>query len=569
MKLKSIFIVILLLVSLTFGLSANDYRIVLGSFTGEKNPGQFVTMLEKAGIKAITENTLINGRRFTRVMVAEKYPTYQAATDALGLLKNQHWYRTAGPKDIWIRPPQLATIKVAAEALPKELDAVEGSFGSLQAKTEEAQAFSAVNSAIPLNAENPIAVLVGEYRSRPNAEEASKALEAKKHQPYILKTFQESEGILFDVMTGAFKTTEEAQGLLDTLQKDGIPAAELTSWSEKEACSKAFDELPAADRVEFLPPTPAWDTIPKDILGMLSTCPLPEGMGLKSLVLVNQQDNPYSLGHEYAPSFFLDHINPSAGWSMRLSLEDLLSKEQVSLETFIGTKDAEKYFNQHVQDTISNGASQAWLNKKITGLGTQLSDDSELWYGWDETKKQGWKLSGAGSVVQHILAGKGENRLLTSESLVKTLAILPTGTDAQLWSFMFSILSSTYAEERGNAQWAKLLVGNWSSTAFIKTNTEPLSIGAFDLNYTTTASRIHQMFMSANTSSTGDTLHRESRKWNVKDAKGWYLGPYSNRGNELSFAQGSFIICINTEVDALKEPEELQEWAERLPIWDD
>lgn len=398
--------------------------------------------------------------------------------------------------------------------------------------------------------------------------------ELNEHDPFLLRAYEPAVGITLDLLAGAFEKEQEARELASHLETEGLGRPETVSWVDVEAAAAAYDALSVIERTEFLPPDPAWDAIPAELGPLLQTDLIPPGYRVSELVIMNQAD---PATYPRSPSFSLSLPHTSAGWSIRVVLEQLLGTDTVHLEGFV-FHEHDGAFSWPAEEDISFPADateeRSWqqTGRRLLGQFVRTDHGDAWWYGVDQKHRHAWAVWGAHAGVESLIAGEGIGSLLSSDTIVKTLALLPESEDATLWAYRFSIVEEEYARSRNYADWARKMVGHWLGTTVISTMSDPIMISAFDLVLAREAEENHRLFAEQweNRVRLGLDM-RGSELLYVAKQPAVYVHRTTSRYDEfeLSFAQGSFIIALGAQHEGTHNRDSMEEWAKRLRIWDD
>jgi len=86
----------------TAALSAQEYRVCLGSFLKPENAITLIEKTAKTGNKAVSELARVQGKVFTRVLLDETFATKEAALKKIESLKKNPLFAGKAGKDLWI-----------------------------------------------------------------------------------------------------------------------------------------------------------------------------------------------------------------------------------------------------------------------------------------------------------------------------------------------------------------------------------------------------------------------------------------------------------------------------------
>lgn len=108
----------------TAAISAQEYRICLGSFIKPENAITLIEKTAQTGNKAVSELARVQGKVFTRVLLGETFVTKEAALKKIESLRKTTLFAGKAGKDLWILaspgiPPASPTVKAPpAKAVP-------------------------------------------------------------------------------------------------------------------------------------------------------------------------------------------------------------------------------------------------------------------------------------------------------------------------------------------------------------------------------------------------------------------------------------------------------------------
>lgn len=200
----------------TVAISAQEYRICLGSFIKPENAITLIEKTAQTGNKAVSELARVQGKVFTRVLLGETFVTKEAALKKIESLRKTTLFAGKAGKDLWILaspgiPPTSPTVKAPpAKAVPPAPDAPTAST-TPAASPSPAAAESAESE--PVAPAAPI-------------EPTASADSAVPEKPVA----QTTEG--FGLVTGFVLDATSGKGLADVRITDDTASAETLSGSD-------------------------------------------------------------------------------------------------------------------------------------------------------------------------------------------------------------------------------------------------------------------------------------------------------------------------------------------------
>jgi len=200
----------------TAAISAQEYRICLGSFIKPENAITLIEKTAQTGNKAVSELARVQGKVFTRVLLGETFVTKEAALKKIESLRKTTLFAGKAGKDLWILaspgiPPASPTVKAPpANAVPPAPDAPTAS---------TTPAASPSPAAVESAESEPVAP------AAPTAS-ADSADSAVPEKPVA----QTTEG--FGLVTGFVLDATSGKGLADVRITDDTASAETLSGSD-------------------------------------------------------------------------------------------------------------------------------------------------------------------------------------------------------------------------------------------------------------------------------------------------------------------------------------------------
>lgn len=552
----------------------NDYRVVVGSFLSEQNAEELIRMLSEIGYDAETSTAEVSGRTFHRVYLAERHITLDEARLTLSHINRNPAIHSRLGTDFWILNLSSTEARRSDSRRAGHTEPLPASAPDTETRRDAAEAFgSETNEDIPIGPETPHSVRVASYRSRPDAERALREPALQDIDPFLLRTYEPQDGMRLNLMVGAFERDTRANSLVERLDEQGVGDPELVAWDQVEEAASAYDELSVEERTEYIPPEPAWGTIPPEVRSMLESDIIPRGYRVREITIVNQ-DDPATLPD--SPFFELYAPHPAAGWSVEVSLEPLLGGDLLSIQGFTYRDSIQSDWPSGDDLPIDEDALEArnWNRSDSIVPGFFGStEDSTLWHGIDGGKAHAWFIgSEDAEALERLLDGERLRPLVNSETIVKTLSLLPQERDVSLWAYQFDRVGEDYVTQKNNAAWARAMQGNWRATTVVETAEEPFFVSAFEVNLRREARRVYDMFLDSHETRlerVSDSVEDRILEVNGKTAVYVHEGAGRREFAELSFQQGSFVMALNARLEGNFDLESLVSWAQRLRIWED
>ncbi|TVQ26139.1 MAG: SPOR domain-containing protein [Spirochaetaceae bacterium] len=569
---SAFFAVFLVLLSSTIAHAEPDYRVVLGSFLVTHNARGLIDALAVRGYEAETTHAAVHGRAFHRVYLTESFPSAAAGRAMIRQLEQDSSVYPQLCTDFWVldmapdaplpSPTVDARPEVAATAIERREVAAE--FGERS------------NVDIPFGEDTPYAVRVDRFRVRSDATSALNSPALQEFDTYLLRAYERGTGIHLDLMIGAFEQPEMADEVLDTLVRRRIGDPQRIEWDSVAASARAYDELPVAARTEFLPPDPAWNIVPLPVQDFLSLDLVPVGYRVSELI-ISDISNPASYPRSPAVEAMLSQAH--AGWSMQVMQESVIEARNVFVQGIAMNEpftysDLEAARRECALQDLPDTAIGEGNWRRIDGavVEGELFGDEEfhVWTGLEIEPNRVWILGGDPVSLENLLSGERLRPVLRSDTIIKTLSLLPDEHDAQLWAYHFHVVGEDYVESKGYAEWAVAMEGHWQADIVVDTTTEPFWVGAFDLTQEFEAERVHAIFRDGHERRISSAAAAtEDRIFTIRDQAAVYLhGTALRNQSELSFQAGSFIIALNALQQDGYTLESMVEWADRLRVWD-
>lgn len=203
----------------TAAISAQEYRICLGSFIKPENAITLIEKTAQTGNKAVSELARVQGKVFTRVLLGETFVTKEAALKKIESLRKTTLFAGKAGKDLWILaspgiPPASPTVKAPpAKAVPPAPDAPTASTTPAASPSPAAAESAESEPVAPAAPIEPTA----------SADSADSAVPEKP-------VAQTTEG--FGLVTGFVLDATSGKGLADVRITDDTASAETLSGSD-------------------------------------------------------------------------------------------------------------------------------------------------------------------------------------------------------------------------------------------------------------------------------------------------------------------------------------------------
>lgn len=209
----------------TAAISAQEYRICLGSFIKPENAITLIEKTAQTGNKAVSELARVQGKVFTRVLLGETFVTKEAALKKIESLRKTTLFAGKAGKDLWILaspgiPPASPTVKAPpAKAVPPAPDAPTASTTPAASPSPAAAESAESEPVAPAAPIEPTA-------SADTADSAAPAVPVVPEKPVA----QTTEG--FGLVTGFVLDATSGKGLADVRITDDTASAETLSGSD-------------------------------------------------------------------------------------------------------------------------------------------------------------------------------------------------------------------------------------------------------------------------------------------------------------------------------------------------
>ena len=524
------------------------YYVCVSSFLLEKNADAMVSLLNESGLSAFKVSAQVSGRDFFRVLVGVGEEVYSNAAQAKQDLQQSDVFSTLKINgNFWVcksEPPVVQGNAPERIALEK-------------------------NDDIPLSAEKPYSVLVRSYGEEQKAKRDEVRLEQEGVDAYMVKKYDEERLFLFDLHAGAFADEDEARELQQHIEDIGITGTRLSDYDDIKQSVDEYERRVASqtvytDRgVEKIPASLS-DSV-KECMGQFLVLP---GFEVES-VLVCDLDSARK--------------NSEDSWQNEDDL-NLTNEDLAILNAFLFVSYKDELFGKKVgfimgyskdaklKLTSTSGEAESGTKQVRLPYGlvdctvTHNEDGSHVLTGFYGEGRFLLALTGEGFEGEEfydlLAASSAGESLAAYPQIRKTLFVMPDSASGER-EFVYYTLSKvdeSYAVSKGNADWAKAIVGHWSAHNFYFYKAERFDVAFFELDYDFNADYVHGIFMADHE----DGIGGHSQK--VGDKSGWFVYNLLN-GTELSFAQKSYIIALDSYSGSSLVDGDFLSFASLLQIW--
>ena len=445
------------------------------------------------------------------------------------------------------------------------------------------------------SASKPYSVRINSYRTAKDAKHTIKRLARAGIKAYALERMEKNNDIWIDVHAGAYKNKSEAEAFQKELKAKGLTDAKLIEYKQIAKSVKAFDDAPSSEKREYKLPSAEIPQMADRMLSNLKHFPIDDNYKVVALKIADSNTAPKSAFWNY---FDFNYTYVPKGNKVTAMMADTDSVSQAIYEDKVyGWRAgvivlACKNANATATAIINRGASQFGqvVSEKLAIKTDQGSLVGNL-YSTNDAKSPTLTFVGEFAQTGHVLTlvtkdltkdlfmellnsdndGKG---LLIFPEVRFNLSIMPRGESGAVFThFELKRVDWAYARERGNAWWANNMVNYWNATGYFMQDAKPFAIGFFNLNYDSTARKIHENFMYEKRKIVNNEFMRAmmndmgiySASAKVREgADGWYLGRAD--GNELSFTKGSVVVALNAYRRTMGQ-DDLKKIANTLQIW--
>ena len=535
-----------LLLALSAVFAEERYYVCVSSFLLEKNADAMVARLSSEGLSAFKAEAQVSGQTFFRVLVGVGDEVYENAAHSRDELQGSGTFSSLKINgNFWVckaEPP-------AAQGSAPEQIALEA------------------NNEIPLSHEVPYSVLVRSYGEEQKAERDGVRLEQQGIDAYVVKKYDEERLFLFDLHAGAFADEEEARELQQQIEDIGITGTQLSDYDDIKESVDAYEERVAShtvytDRGVEKIPDGLSDSV-KECIGQFLVLPGFEVEGVLLCDLDSSRKNSEDSWKQDADLALVNTTLQSVNALLIVSYKDELFGKSVSL-ILCYSKDAKLKLTS-TDGEGESGTKEVRLPCGVVECTVSKTDSSHVLTGSYGEGKFLFMMMGNGFEGEEFYAllessTAGEN-LAAYPQIRKTLFVMPDSASGEREFVYYTLfkVGESYAEEKGQANWAKAIVGHWRASSIYFYKGEYFDVAFFDLDYDFNADYVHGIFMADHEDGIGG--HSQT----VGDKSGWFV--YNLNGDELSFAKKSYIIALDSKHGSSLVDGDFLSFASLLQIW--
>lgn len=531
-----------------------SYYVCVGSFTKESNAKKLAQTLQENEIDSSITQECIKGILYNRVLLL---PGFESIKDAKSFSKARllkQALKPLGIKDTWVCKANIKT-------------------SSASAKTSSNDKVLSSNDMknLPTNANLPYSVKIRSYKEETLATNAKNRLEALPiDTPYIEKTYNDGD-FSFNLHSGSFATESEAENLQEKIANLGINDTELSNYDDTLPLMQNYDNIIQASPVVYNAGEASVPTIfSPHIVNFIKQFPINRNFIIDNIIIADMDniESVYDLPQNSELDLLTSMLPENAkihALAICLYRDDIFSKNinVMALQSDSGAFDKLTQNTNSTQDIMPimlPGGSSNFIVKKTGNdwllLGCNKEKDTLILLQAKDFSETQFK-----AFIDNI---ENDSSLLVLPQIRKSLLILPDKMPGIENKFLYWTLDKVnwqYAQERGQAEWARQIVGHYCSSGYFKQDDKDLNIGFFDLDYNYNAQNTHNIFKADHSIIDTDTNHALP----IYDTEGWYISNFN--GNEISFASLSYIIAVDSgESERLTETQ-LLEVAKNLRIW--
>jgi hypothetical protein len=457
--------------------------------------------------------------------------------------------------------------------------------------------------------QNPWSVRVSDFRSESDAENAASRLRKMKIPAYVVSRSPAEGDIWHSVQVGAFAEKKQADDEAVKLKTAGLNDSSVSEFSKSEKEIDAYKKTDRKSRTEFSYKDPDIRLLSPAVRETIKRFPVDENFKVVSLSIgdvKNMAEKKYSPGFYInsaylPPDVYYSNLKSSVsavtqavyqdklfGYKVGVTITDLLKPDEDFAKIFPADKMPKNIIASGLEFGTEHGDITGTLyklggaeKKKAADKGAENPKGSYLYVGKFKSSPH-LVIFSAPSITEAEFRifltrddeGKG---LLVYPEVRSNLSFLPAPfEDKKEMVFLYFTLNRIgwdYAVERSRAWWARMIVGNWNASSLLFWKERPLAVSFFNLNYSSTAAKVHGNFMEQKRSAAQNPFLQSvmrsagmtSMSQNVhKDLRGWYTN--TGEMNELSFSNNSAVIAVDSYSpripldDLLKVTDQLRIW---------
>ena len=426
--------------------------------------------------------------------------------------------------------------------------------------------------------EKPYSVYIQSYKEELPAIYDKKRLEKNNINAYVLKTFDEESYFTFDLHAGAFEKEEDAELLIEQLEKLGIEDTEVSEYDDIKDYLEQYNSIVDSTAVTYsmgnyeIP-----DSFSKPIQRIIADFPINQNFQLEKIEIYD-----------------IDNIRKNYGTTADFkTVDNLLIYKGLSFYTNALSRSEywDSLYNKEFVYTIATGSESCYKDMQ-----TKLADNSNAVYvplNVNNQKYDSWYVINADESI--LLEGfpksldsvvmletsdftknefeaflndfSNDSSLLLYPQIRKNLLTLPKkNSDKERDFIQFSLtqVDESYAQMKNYKEWSIPIVGHWNADTIFYQDAKAICVDFFDLDYDFNAQKIHEMFMDSHYE---ESLGSSNHPIDIKGLAGWYIE--NEPTNEVSFTKSVYIIAVNSLQDKSFTEAELIDFANELQIWDD
>ena len=442
-----------------------------------------------------------------------------------------------------------------------------------EADTEkQISAREADKNRFPLTPETPYSVFLERYKEEIQAEKAQIQLKEKEIESYIVKKYDEETLLSFDLHSGAFASENEAEAYCEKLETKGVVSKGVHHLDEFREQTEDFDRLTDEQEVvHFVEHSGIPEELSPVILEQLNYFPIHSDYSLTSLELfdidnISQISYSVDSGKIREMMSHLDRIGLRNACSFAV-YENPLFGRKILVTIFSGKEPVSEplSFEKDSQSPVlfrgDYGHLEFYRNSETDLVGISVDRKHLFYLSAESFSEEEWE-----DFINR--AWEGGDRFVYPE-IRKTLFILPKtkAEDRKFLSFSLKRVEIDYAEERGNAVWAKQIVGHWDASCLYDIRGAMTGISFFNLDYELNAEKVHSLFMEEHRKDVLNWGWDISEEKQVNERTGWFLE--NDECNELSFSFKPYIIAVGSgRQGAMIDYSEILQLVRDLQIWE-
>lgn len=593
--LKKWFFQFIFLVLIYSGSFAADWYVCLGSFKTLEKAEIYTQIFTEKGIDVKIAEADVNDEILYRVIYDVPCPTKPIARIVLENIPENRKFEGLNFSDYWICEAVPLNLEKELENNTEDIE-FNNKINDGQASFEEKKEIVLTENQenLPINQENPYSVLVATYKEEQPANRDKKRLAEKNIDSYVVKTFDEENLFSFNLHSGAFENYEDAEDHLKKLEDVGIKIKNVSDY-------KLIEEKIASYNTEIEKQKISFETgetkLPKNFtpetVKVITQFPINKNYQIEGLSVIDYKQ--YNL--------MKSSINTSEVSKKSLTLlnkfdRNTYDKINASIEAISYAEYTDAILGKKTDiqiiacsDNVFSDLFESKLleceeNESVEKI--DLKSNSLIWNSFYEQKENDYSLIGfddsrkmfirmicmdfsKDEFVDFLNNIENDGNLLIYPQVRKSISLLLDGNYAdssRFTSFTFEQVPKSYAASKGDAIWAKQIVGHWQSDVnyCYGDENDVLYISFFDMDYDFNARKVHNQFMEDHENSAiSDSNHPVTIK---SEKDGWYVTSFWGGFREVSFSKKSYIVAVDSLSDSVIEEENLIEISNELRIWE-